>query len=213
MNSQLYYTTDPSQECAQGEDSWPLSVRNRLWPLPQPYERTGEDDVPCQLRNRLQKVSELAKSSPSAMRISATWLQDVNLAATKLIDSLVLTSSCYGDFVKGLHLGIESVPAISGLALATSKGNPWEVYVERYGLKSTLKDTFRLSRTTLPTGSTLLLSVEGDGESDEEWLVIDVKIKAPRTEVFGLFNRFIDEWTESTPVAEQRRIRFTYSAG
>lgn len=73
-------------------------------------------------------------------------------------------------------------------------------------------ETADLARDQLPPESTLSFSLEGDGESDEQSLIVHLGIKAPPEEVFRLFDRFVDAWIDRVPTRAQNRMGLTYSA-
>jgi hypothetical protein len=88
--------------------------------------------------------------------------------------------------------------------------------VREYCLTHNISDACRatsdLARDQLPHGSTVALSLEGDGESDEQTLIVHLGIKAPPEEVFRLFDRFVDAWIDRVPTQAQHKIGLTYSA-
>ena len=85
-------------------------------------------------------------------------------------------------------------------------------YLTQHGIKDGVMQTVDIVKQTFPSGSDVSLSLEGDGESDEEWLFIHVAANASWDEVFDNYYKFIDSWVKSIPMTAQHRIRITYSA-
>ena len=85
-------------------------------------------------------------------------------------------------------------------------------YLQRYGIEDATQKTVELVESELPLGSEVSFSVEGEGESDELWLVAHLTIHAPSAEVFDMFNRFVDKWIEFIPKSGRQRMNLTYTA-
>ena len=81
-----------------------------------------------------------------------------------------------------------------------------------HDLHDACRVTTELARDHLPTGSTVCFSLEGDGESEEQSLVVQLGVKAPPADVFHLFDRFVDTWIDRVPIEAQHQIRLTYFA-
>jgi hypothetical protein len=85
-------------------------------------------------------------------------------------------------------------------------------YCQMHDIQDACRTTSDLARDQLPPGSTVAFSLEGDGESDEQSLMVHLGIKAPPKEVFQLFDRFVDAWIDRVPTRAQHWIGLTYSA-
>lgn len=70
-------------------------------------------------------------------------------------------------------------------------------YLSRFGIEADARKTVELAKLSLPAGSTVSFSIEGDGETDEEWLIANLAIHAPEADVFGQFEQFVDSWVKS----------------
>lgn len=85
-------------------------------------------------------------------------------------------------------------------------------YCEAHNIQDACRETSDLAHVQLPPGSTVSFSLEGDGESDEQSLIVHLGIKAPPEEVFRLFDRFVDAWIDRVPTRAQHWIGLTYFA-
>lgn len=55
------------------------------------------------------------------------------------------------------------------------------------------------------------IQIEGDPESDGEWLVIDVTVRGEVREVLDAYRHYKNRWHTSTPWQQRRRIRLVYN--
>jgi len=85
-------------------------------------------------------------------------------------------------------------------------------YLTQHGIKDGVMQTVDIVQKTYPSGSKVSLSLEGDGESDEEWLVVHVAANAAWDEAFNIYDQLVDSWIKSVPMPTQHRIHITYSA-
>jgi hypothetical protein len=85
-------------------------------------------------------------------------------------------------------------------------------YLDLYGIDDPVCKTIALAEAHYPPGSKTTVSVDGDCESDEEWLIVRTAIAGERSRVFRLFNEFVDKWIDSIPSEGRDRIRITYTA-
>jgi hypothetical protein len=84
-------------------------------------------------------------------------------------------------------------------------------YVRRFEIETDIIAAHELIEKNTPSGSLVGFTIEGDCESDELWLIANLSIKAPESEVFQIFDKFVDIWISSLPKKLRQRTRLTYS--
>lgn len=113
--------------------------------------------------------------------------------------------------VSSSHRGSEGPPLALWLSGAAA---PDEVaaYCQEHGITDTARGTVELATRLLSLNRPVTLSLEGDGESEEVWLIVHLSLDASWAEAYDVYDRFIDEWIGEFPPASRHRIRITYSA-
>ncbi len=85
-------------------------------------------------------------------------------------------------------------------------------YCTEHGITDAFRQTVALAAEVLPAGSGVAPAVEGDGESDERWLVLDLAVNAGWDAAHDAYDQLLDRWLDAFPPAARDRIRLTYSA-
>lgn len=85
-------------------------------------------------------------------------------------------------------------------------------YCTMHDIHDACRATADLAHDQLPLGSSVSFSLEADGESEEQSLIVHLGIKTSPEEVFGIFDRFVDAWIDRVPTRAQHWMGLTYSA-
>jgi hypothetical protein len=128
-----------------------------------------------------------------------------------------LSISRYNDDVVSLLRGMTGPPifiAFHHFSLASDESVDPQVakYIKNHSLWAVVDILREVVKETLPEGSEVAFTVEGDGESDDEWLVANLRIKSPKAQAYDLYDKFVDAWIGRTTPANRKRVRLTYSA-
>jgi hypothetical protein len=110
------------------------------------------------------------------------------------------------------NIGAGKPPATLDWLSGAADQDAVEEYCRNHGITYAARETVVLATQQLPLKGKVGLSLAGDGESDETWLVMNLLLDVSWAEAYDVYDKFVDEWIVNLPPESRHRIRLTYSA-
>jgi len=104
------------------------------------------------------------------------------------------------------------VVALPVAVARTDSSTPSDIaeFVVRHGLTAHLETALRLVGETFPPGSPTTLELEGDPDTEGQWIVIDVRYSGNPGVVLNHYNQFVACWIAVTPPWVGNFLRLTF---
>ena len=79
------------------------------------------------------------------------------------------------------------------------------------GILEWLYKALRLVEECFPKVDALRLETEGDPETDERWITVEMTISGRIDQFLEQYDRYVEQWVASTPWPERDKIRLSYN--
>ena len=85
-------------------------------------------------------------------------------------------------------------------------------FSEKHGLRKHLQTAIRLIDDCFEGSTFKRMKLGHDPETDEEWLIVEWRVRGSIEEILDSYDHYTDMWISSVPWPEREKIRFSYIA-
>jgi len=83
-------------------------------------------------------------------------------------------------------------------------------FCKRKGISKYLKAAIEIIRNAFASIKELDFIIEKDPDTDDEWLLIDIKVDGTIEEILAYYDVYIEQWVTTAPAIARDKIKLSY---